>query len=162
MTAKRLFGALDAGIRDKNVVNALVFTAMFALLGCTTDAEQTRNVNAGSGDAMCRAPSAVYGPTSTFQVTPNAPVPDVRCPSACGASAWSGSTAGPNIDVALPYGTCELNTPACAAAAVVPCACPGSQGPFHGFVCSCSGGMWDCRISSQGSGICLPCDAGGQ
>jgi hypothetical protein len=111
-------------------------------------------------DASCRAPTASYGPGTSFQTAFTAPQPDVDCPLACGESMWQPSLGPSNVDVALPYGACSTGTPACRATARVPCTCPDAQGPVHGFVCTCESGTWACRIRSQGAAACPPCDGG--
>ena len=113
------------------------------------------------GLATCRAPSPDYGPTSVFPVLPNGtPAAATTCPAACGDSAWP-SSGPPNIDIALPYGTCTPGTADCSALAEVPCACRSTTGPVDGFNCSCEGGTWICRIIAQGTALCMPCpDAG--
>ena len=109
----------------------------------------------------CRAPSPNYGPTSSFERLPNGtPAAAQTCPAACGDSAWP-SSGPPNIDIALPYGTCTPGTADCSALAGVPCACGSTTGPVDGFNCSCEGGTWICRIQSQGTALCAACsDAG--
>ena len=113
------------------------------------------------GPATCRPPSPDYGPTSTFSFLPDGtPVAASTCSAACGDSAWpQGGTSFPNIDIALPYGSCTPGTPSCSTMATVPCAC-GGGGPVHGFNCSCEGGNWICRIRSQGAALCWCPDAG--
>jgi hypothetical protein len=108
----------------------------------------------------CRAPAPDYGPSTSFEMAPAAPVVAEQCPLACGASAWGPSLGQPNIDLALPYGACAAGTPACGTTATVPCTCGNAQGPVHGFVCACESGRWVCRIRSQGLSICGPCDGG--
>lgn len=116
------------------------------------------------GPTVCRAPSPDYGPTSVFAVLPNgAPAAATTCPAACGDSAWpQGTGTYPNIDIALPYGSCAPGTPSCSTDATVPCACAEeSGGPADAFNCSCEGGIWICRIRFQGTALCIPCpDAG--
>ncbi|HJX66837.1 MAG TPA: kelch repeat-containing protein [Polyangia bacterium] len=114
------------------------------------------------GPSVCRAPSPDYGPTSVFSFLPSGtPQAAVACPAACGDSAWPTPQAIPNIDTALPYGSCTPGTPSCSTAARVPCACGGATGPIHGFICSCEGGNWTCGIRTAGAAICMPCpDAG--
>jgi hypothetical protein len=114
------------------------------------------------GPATCRAPSPDYGPTTVFAFLPNGtPRAATTCPAACGDSAWPPGSF-PNIDIALPYGSCTHDTPVCWTIATDPCACAqGSGGPVHSFNCACEGGNWICRILSQGMAGCLPCpDAG--
>ena len=118
-------------------------------------------VKPADGLATCRALSPDYGPTSTFSFLPDGtPVAASTCSAACGDSAWpQGGTSFPNIDIALPYGSCTPGTPSCSTMATVPCAC-GGGGPVHGFNCSCEGGNWICRIRSQGAALCWCPDAG--
>jgi hypothetical protein len=112
----------------------------------------------------CRAPSPDYGPTSVFPFLPDGtPAATTTCPAACGDSAWPpGFSSFPNIDIALPYGSCAPGTPSCSTGATVPCACAqGTGGPVHGFNCSCEGGTWICGIRTAGGAMCMPCpDAG--
>jgi hypothetical protein len=115
------------------------------------------------GPPVCRAPSPAYGPTSVFPFLPNGtPAAVTTCSAACGDSAWPAPQGYPNIDIALPYGSCTPGTPSCEVGARVPCAaCSGSTGPIHDFTCSCEGGTWICRIRTAGSAMCMPCpDAG--
>ncbi len=109
------------------------------------------------GPIVCRGPSPYYGPTSVFSVLPNdTPPAPTACAAACGDSAWPGSMA-PNIDIALPYGACAADTPACSTLASVPCVCGPGSGPTDAFNCSCEGGTWICRIRSLGTALCMPC-----
>jgi hypothetical protein len=127
---------------------------------CLGDSSTNDSVDGGTmqmdGPAVCRAPSPDYGPTSVFAVLPSGtPAAAQTCPAACGDSAWPQSpVSGPNIDIALPYGSCAPGTPPCSTLAAVPCACGG--GPTDGFNCSCEGGIWICRILAQGTAICWP------
>ena len=109
----------------------------------------------------CRVPSPDYGPTSVFPFLPSgSPAATTTCPAACGDSAWS-ALDYPNIDTALPYGSCEAGTPTCDVMARVPCACDLSSGPLHVFNCSCESGAWTCGIRVAGMAMCMPCpDAG--
>jgi hypothetical protein len=110
----------------------------------------------------CRAPSPDYGPTSVFSFLPSGtPEAAVACPAACGDSAWPTPQAIPNIDTALPYGSCTPGTPSCSTGARVPCACGGATGPIHDFICSCEGGNWTCGIRTAGAAICMTCPDGG-
>ena len=113
------------------------------------------------GPPVCRAPSPDYGPTSVFPFLPNGtPAATTTCPAACGDSAWP-ALDYPNIDTALPYGSCEPGTPSCEAGGRVPCGCNTSSGPIHDFTCSCEGGAWTCGIRVAGMAMCMPCpDAG--
>jgi hypothetical protein len=111
-------------------------------------------------DAMCRAPTPAYGPSTHFEFAQDAPLPPADCPLACGETMWEPSIDYPNVDVALPYGACAATTPACRAGARVPCACANSQGPVHSFVCACETGQWVCRIRTPGAAACAPCDGG--
>jgi hypothetical protein len=112
----------------------------------------------------CRLPAPDYGPTTRFSDLPSdAPADTVACPAACGASAWPVISGYPNIDTALPYGSCVPGTPSCAVGARVPCpVCSpfSSSGPLHEFSCSCEAGTWNCRIRSRGMSICMPCADG--
>ena len=109
----------------------------------------------------CRVPSPDYGPTSVFPFLPSgSPAATTTCPAACGDSA-SPALDYPNIDTALPYGSCEAGTPTCEVMARVPCACDLSSGPLHVFNCSCESGAWTCGIRVAGMAMCMPCpDAG--
>jgi hypothetical protein len=113
------------------------------------------------GPPMCRTPSPDYGPTSVFSFLPSGtPAATTTCPAACGDSAWP-ALDYPNIDTALPYGSCEPGTPSCEAGGRIPCGCNTSSGPIHDFTCSCEGGAWICRIRTAGMAMCMPCpDAG--
>jgi hypothetical protein len=113
------------------------------------------------GPPVCRAPSPDYGPTSVFPFLPNGtPAATTTCPAACGDSAWP-ALDYPNIDTALPYGSCEPGTPSCEAGGRVPCGCNTSSGPIHDFTCSCESGAWTCGIRVAGMAMCMPCtDAG--
>ena len=132
--------------------------------GGSSDTSVDNGVVLFDGPTMCRAPSPDYGPTSVFEVIPNSTLSAATtCSAACGDSAWPQSMMSfPNIDVALPYGSCAPGTPSCSTAATVPCACAeGGGGPADAFNCSCEGGTWICRIRSLGTTLCLPCpDAG--
>jgi Galactose oxidase, central domain/Kelch motif len=133
----------------------------FCLGNPSPDGGVDARVPPADGPATCRAPSPDYGPTSTFSFLPDGtPVAASTCPAACGDSAWpQGGTSFPNIDIALPYGSCTPGTPSCSTMATVPCAC-GGGGPVHGFNCSCESGNWICRIRSQGAALCWCPDAG--
>ncbi len=114
------------------------------------------------GPPVCRAPSPDYGPTSVFSFLPNGtPAANTTCSAACGDSAWPAPQGYPNIDIALPYGSCTPGTPSCSTGARVPCACGGATGPIHDFICSCEGGNWTCGIRTAGAAICMPCPDGG-
>jgi hypothetical protein len=132
---------------------------------CLGDSSTNDGVDGGTmqmdGPAVCRAPSPDYGPTSVFPVLPNGtPAAATTCPAPCGNSAWPGYGV-PNIDIALPYGACAAGTPSCSTLASIPCACGAESGPVDGFICSCEGGIWICRIQWLGTALCWPCpDAG--
>jgi len=157
---------LDSNFADGTAQDRLVD------VGCTNDnLDALVQAMERIGDACiaaatvipCRAPSPDYGPASVFEVLPEGTPRAIEdCPAACGSSAWP--TAGaPNIDVALPYGTCTYVKPECWANATVPCPCGAGSGANHWFNCTCEGGAWICRILTQGTALCsdtCPADTG--
>jgi len=133
----------------------------FCLGNPTPDGGVDTLVPPADGPPVCRAPSPSYGPTSVFSSLPNGtPLATTTCSAACGDSAWP-VIQYPNIDTALPYGSCAPGTPSCEVEARVPCACNLSSGPVNAFNCSCESGTWICRVRTAAAAMCMPCpDAG--
>ena len=61
---------------------------------------------------------------------------------------------------ALPCGVCSAEGSSCSATVYAPCDC--GQGAFldtywDGWVCRCTGGAWDCRVTSASGSSCFRC-----